>query len=155
MLFVFWDRMPVRILTIHLFAQFVIWVMIKIFLAWFFSDKSGTIFLHQYFSNINFLTDITWEGYTVTRNFEYFFRPAYLIGNFGFIYILIIAFWKKLDNDFLRRSIFVIFPFYISMLYVAQIYEYRIFSEMIPIILMPSLYILVKLLRTDEINFNS
>jgi hypothetical protein len=154
MLFVFWNRMPKKTLALHIFAQFSVWVIIKLFLAWLFIDKPGAVFQHQYFSNINFLTDITWEGYTL-RFFEYFFRPAYLIGNFGFIYLLIIAFWKKLDNVFLRRSVFVIIVFYILMLYVGQIYEYRIFSEMIPIILMPSLYIMVKLIKISEINFNS
>lgn len=154
MLFTFWNNMALKTLTLHILAQFSLWILIKIFLAWVFIDKPGAVFQHQYFANINFLTDITWEGYTL-RFFEYIFRPAYLIGNFGFIYFLIIAFWKKLDNDFLRRSTFVIIPFYILMLYVAQIYEYRIFAEMIPIILMPSIYILVKLLKFSGINFES
>jgi hypothetical protein len=151
MLIVCWNQMPAKLLGLHLFAQLSIWIVIKMFLAYLFINQPGIIFQHQYFSNILFLTNMFYE-----QHFPYYlevlFRPVYFLGNFGFIYLFVIIFWHKLDNIFLRRSVFVMIPFYISMLYVANIYEYRIFGEMIPIILMPSLYILVKLL--GEVKFD-
>jgi hypothetical protein len=150
LLFTAWGEMPKTKLFKHISAQLFIWITIKIFLARLFSSSPGEIFQNQYISNFRFLTDINYESRLPTM-VELFFRPAYLIGNFGFIYLLIIVYWKKIDNSFLRSSTLVLIPFYLVMLYAANIYEYRIFTEMIPIVLMPSLYILVRLLQEKEL----
>jgi hypothetical protein len=151
MLFVWWKKIPNKFLGFHLLAQLSIWVLIKIFLTHLFINQSGEIYQHQYFSNILFLSNMFY-----LQHFPYFmeliYRPVYFLGNFGFIYLFIIIYWHKLDNLFLRRSVFVMIPFYLSMLYVANIFEYRIFGEMIPIVLMPFLYILVKLLNNAKID---
>lgn len=150
LLFTAWGKMPKNKLFIHISAQLLIWITIKIFLARLFFSNPGHAFQNQYISNFRFLTDINYV-LRLPAIVELFFRPAFLIGNFGFIYLLIIVYWKKLDNSFLRSSTLVLIPFYLVMLCFANIYEYRIFTEMIPIVLMPSLYILVKILQEKDL----
>jgi len=79
---------------------------------------------------------------------EFIFKIAYIAGNFGFLWVLV--FFNELDT-FLKRTFLIIIPFYLSMLYVANIFEYRIFNEMIPLVLTPALYILVKKIKSSSV----
>ncbi len=151
LLFVWWKRMPRKTLFLHVFGQFIIWITIKLFLSLIFSDRYGGQFSTQLFYNLNFFSTIYYSAITAGTirlpfKIESIFKLVYILGNFGFIYLLIIIFWQKLDNIFLRRASLAIIPFYLSMLFVGLIYEYRIFGEIIPLVLMPVLYILVKII---------
>ena len=152
MLFVWWKRMPNKTLLLHLSVQFIIWVTIKLFLNLIFANQPGSQFSDQLFYNLNFFSTVYFSVTTswaikLPSKIESIFRLVYILGNFGFIYMLIIIFWQKLDNIFLRRATLAVIPFYLSMLYVGLIYEYRIFGEIIPLVLMPALYILVKIIK--------
>lgn len=114
--------------------QIFIWILIKLSLNQIFINNPGVLFQHQYIENIRFF-----------RNAG-LFHLSYIFGNFAFIWVIVAIYWKKLDNIFLKRSVLVIIPFYLSMLYVANIFEYRIFGEMIPIILTPALYLIHKII---------
>jgi hypothetical protein len=153
MILVWWKNRPVKIIATHAGVQLCIWLSIKIMLNLIFRNNPGTIFSETLQSNISFLSNIHYIQ-VLPGSIEVFFKYIFLIGNFAFIYFLILIYWKKLDNQFLRRSVIVIIPFTISMFCVACINEVRILGELIPVVLMPVLYLNVKLLKTSEISIN-
>ncbi|MES2388863.1 MAG: hypothetical protein V4543_12750 [Bacteroidota bacterium] len=134
-------------MALHFVAQLGLWFGIKIFLSYVFADVPGPVFQHQYMSNIKFFTDPYYEHRIGSKAFEMVFRLAYMVGNFAFVWLLVMFFHKHLNNLFLSRAALVIIPFFSGMLYVSNIFEYRIFGEMIPFILAPAVVILINMIR--------
>jgi len=138
-----WRTLPFRTLSAWVAVQFLIWVGVKFCLGWCFQAHSGaTLFQHQYWSNIRFMFDMTYEqqlGYS----FELLVRLAFMPGQFAFIWILPVLGWRYLQH-FLRAGLITLIIFIAMMSYVANLYESRIFLETIPWVLTPALVVLVR-----------
>jgi branched-subunit amino acid transport protein AzlD len=53
----------------------------------------------------------------------------------GFLWLPLIVLWNKIENDFVRKTAFIIPCFVTGMFVVGNIYEFRIFGELVPIFL--------------------
>jgi hypothetical protein len=73
-------------------------------------------------------------------------RYPFFLSNMGFIVIPIIFYFRLIDDHFVRRSVFVGIPFFLAMIYVADIWELRIYGELLPIMLLAFLIILEELM---------
>lgn len=122
-----------RLLTIifHCAAQFLIWMIIKTALFILFIDNPG--------SQAGF--EISSLGENVTHfadNVNYFMNLknwASFLSIFGFIWIPVLFLHGQINDQFVKRSLLVFIPQLCGMMIVANIYELRIFSEMIPVFL--------------------
>lgn len=119
---------PNRI-ALHCIAQFIIWIAIKILLARIFIDNPGEALFEKHFAdNLVFLMN--------------FGNYPYLLSSMGFIWIPTLFLYRLIPDDFVRRSIFIIIPFLLVTIYGANVFELRIFGEMIPVFLMAFLLVL-------------
>jgi hypothetical protein len=120
---------------INCFLQFIIWSIIKISLYKFYSQNPGFgYFEKQILNNLkSFL------------NFKDYF---YLFSCFGYIWIPTILFIRFIDNDFVKKSLFVIPLFLFGMMFAGGIFELRIYGELIPVVLTGFLIILKNLFIT-------
>lgn len=73
--------------------------------------------------------------------------PLFL-SNMGFIWIPVLLYFHLIKNEFVKRSVLVIFPFFIGMMLVGTIYELRIYGELIPVFLMALFLIGTELMRS-------
>jgi hypothetical protein len=130
------ERKP-KVILLHCGLQFVLWLAIKYFLYQLYSSNPGEgLFETQLLANIGFL--LTPKRY------------PFFLSNMGFILIPIVFYFRLIDNDFVRRSLFVGIPFFLAMMYVADIWELRIYGELLPIMLLAFLIILEKLMGTES-----
>jgi hypothetical protein len=150
----YWKQRANTKLRNSLIIQIAAWIIVKYILYSIFADRPGWTFHDKYMSNWQFISDPSYLKAFSDPWIEMIFRIVFLIGNFGFIWILIIKYSRLINNAFLSRAVFIIIPFYLGMLYVADIFEYRIFAEFIPIILTPVLVIIIELMR-GEIQTNN
>jgi hypothetical protein len=136
------ERLPK--IALHCGAQFIIWMAIKTVIGriylnnpgpngfeWF--DGESTI--PHYVDNIKFLTK--------PENL-----PGFL-GIMGFTWVPVLCYYKNIGNEFVQRCLWVIPPFFVGMFFVANIYELRIFADLIPVVLTPFLLILAGLIRNQ------
>jgi hypothetical protein len=137
-----------RIVTIgaHCAAQFIIWMAIKTVLAQVFVGNSGADGFEWY------------DGTGLTHyadNLRFFMSPMNypaFFSNFGFLWIPVLLYYKRIPNEFVRRSLWVIIPFFAGMFLVANIYELRLFVELVPLVLTPFFLIVIDLLKTSGRN---
>jgi len=153
MVLTLFGRIPFWQLLLHGLAQLLLWLGIKYGLDHLiFPDAPGQTYYQQYLSNWRFITDMTYEQRFALPQWEAWFRPVYLLGNFAFVWLLVIRYWNRIGSDFVARAALVLIPFTLAMLYVSNIYEYRIFGEMLPLVLTPALLIVVNLARKEAKN---
>ncbi len=129
--------------------QAVVWVVLKFVLETMFSDRPGSMFQVQYLENWKFITD---PGYL--RRFsdpwiEMIFRFVFLLGNFGFLWVLVVGYRRSIRDFFLSGALLIVPFYFLGMLYVANLFEYRIFVELVPIIVAPAILILVRIVRHE------
>ena len=152
-LLVYFKQMENRKLFFHFAAQLFLWLAVKLAVGHIFANSPGPVFITQIRNNFNFLTNPYFGSLAHNENvagsviFEVVFKIAYLVGNFGFVWILVVFHHKYLKNQFLSRAALVLIPFTGAMLIVANIYEYRIFGEMLPFILAPAIVIIANMFR--------
>ena len=127
----YYNKITFLKLSYHGILQGIIWISIKSFLYHTFSDNPGRgLFESDHLSsNISFMIN--------PFNFLYFFS------NMGFIWIFTFKFLDRIQNIFLTKSLWVILPHFLIMLFVGNIFELRIFGEMIPIVLTPLLTVIM------------
>jgi hypothetical protein len=129
----------------HCCAQLIIWVIIKAILFILFYNNPGQNGFEWYHMNSNVThlsTNISF--FSNLKNYPFFF------GNLGFIWIPVLFYYRLIKIEFVKRSLLVIFPFFIGMLFVANIDELRIFGELIPVFLIAFLIILKSYLKTQK-----
>lgn len=148
---VFWRVLPMRQMFSHLVVQISLWVGIKLFLGAYFADHSGQLFEPSLMNNVHFITQLQLYNLGL-GDLERVFRYVFLFSNFGFTYLVIIFFWNKLDDLFLRRVTFSAIPFFVSIVFVGNLFEFRLFGELIPFVLMPAIYILTKMIAGYKAN---
>jgi hypothetical protein len=131
------DRQSLKHVALHTLVQILLWFGIKAGLWWTFHEHASTmLYQNKLMDNIHYLSD--WN---------------HLIGiasNFGFLWLIVLPFLGKLNNSFVRRSLFVLLIYTIGMFYVGNIYELRIFGEMIPVVLL-SFIVLIQSLSEDHV----
>lgn len=125
----------------HCAAQFVIWMSIKIVLERIYAGNPGPL-------------GFEWmDGSGVPHhvdNLRHFAKPSNLpamMSVMAYLWIPVVCHHRRIGDEFLRRALWVIPPFFCGMFFVANIYELRIFAELIPLVLTPFLLILIGLVR--------
>jgi len=124
-------------ILIHVALQFVIWISIKYILHLMFSGNPGEgLFEPQFGANIQFLlTPKRWP---------------FFLSNMGFCWLLVVTRWRYIQDTFARRSLLVSIPFLIGMCIVGDLWELRIYGELIPVFLLGSLLILIELVKDKD-----
>lgn len=118
---------------LHCVAQFALWGMIKYLLYQLYTNNPGPEFFEtKLMTNIDFL--ITPKRYPL------------LLANMGFILIPVLFYHRLVEEEFVKRSLLVVFPFFLGMMLVANIGELRIYGELIPVVLVAFLLILKQLI---------
>ena len=124
--FVYWDRMPRRAFLLHLAAQLAIVVAVKAALF--------VVYRHNPENFVSFHDRSTGIA-RVILNLRFLAMPAALT-MFGFMWLpFLVALWR-LRDPFFRRAVWVIPPFVAGMMVVGNIFEFRIFTELLPIMTM-------------------
>ncbi len=122
LLLVWIGRIPTSEIFRHCYLQFIIWVGIKLGLYWLYLNNPGKgLFEGHLITNLKFLA-----------NPEHY---PFLASIFGFTWIPVAACYKRIKAPFVKRSLYLVIPFILPMIYVGNIYELRIYGELSPIIL--------------------
>ncbi|PJZ45489.1 hypothetical protein CH361_10710 [Leptospira brenneri] len=121
----------------------VLWGGIKVFLNLFFAEKIGDVYQDQYWSNFKFLTSTMYEIQNPSF-FELYYRTAYLM----FPILLVSPLFFKRNISILplriRKTLPVGWLLLVIYFYTANIYEYRIFTEFLPLYSLPLMIVLKK-----------
>ncbi len=123
-------------IIIHILSQALIWVEIKYYLY------------HLYIANGG---DAFWQTH-LSENFNLLMTPrAYpqFLSNFGYLWIPTLAFWRIIPDQFVKRTVWLIPLFFLGMFFIGNMYELRIYGELIPVVLTAFLLILKELFRRD------
>jgi hypothetical protein len=86
-----------RTIALHCGVQLVIWMAIKYSLYLIYAPNAGQPF----------------QG-GVTVNMHIFTMPSYyffILSNMGFLWIPTLLFWRRVEDDYVKRLLFVIVPF--------------------------------------------
>ncbi|MCW7503761.1 hypothetical protein [Leptospira paudalimensis] len=127
----------------------IIWVSIKLLLKYLFSMKGGEVYQDQYWSNIEFFLSIPYE----IKN-PIFFEPYYRFSFLIFPILLMFPLFRKQNVSILplriRKTLPIGLVILLIFLYTANIYEYRIFTEFLPIFILPITMIIVQFIQYGE-----
>jgi hypothetical protein len=138
MLFLYWGRLPVRRLRLHLMAQCFLWLGIKLLLRWWFAANPGAGSHENHFhENVLFFAALF--GREDHFYGFYWARAMRRLLVFGGIWALIPLGWKNTPEP-ARRLMWIVPICFGGMIVVGVIYEVRIFGELIPILAVPALY---------------
>ena len=102
----------------HCLAQFAIWCLVKYSLSALYGGSPH------------------WVHWT--RNFYLLRVPStypIMLSVFGYTWLLVVLGFRRIQDDFVRRSLYVVPIFFAGMFIVAQIYELRLYGELIPVVL--------------------
>lgn len=127
----------------RVFILLFLWAGIKLILNYVFINKSGVTYQDQVWSNLSFFTSTMYEIQNPSF-FEGYYRIAFLI----FPLILVSPFFIESNRRMLplrlRRILPVGWVVLLIYLYTANIYEYRIFTEFLPLFSLPLMIIIRK-----------
>ncbi|MDD5550607.1 MAG: hypothetical protein PHS34_04980 [Candidatus Omnitrophica bacterium] len=118
-------------IAFHCFLQLVIWLAIKYFLYRLYAANPGPgLFeINNIDINVSHLTrNVAWL--LNLRNY-----PIVFFKSMGFIWVPTLLGYSLIKDEFIKRSLWVVFPFLGGMMFVANIYELRIYGEIIPLVL--------------------
>ena len=131
-------RLPAGWLTLHLLAQSLLWLGIKLLLnRWFAGNHGQGTFENHFHENLVFFSTLVGYPDTITH-FPWSWSIRRVL-TFGGIWALIPLGWKNTPAP-ARRLLWVALPFFAGMLVVGRFSEARIFGELIPILAVPALY---------------
>lgn len=128
---------------VSMFLFIITWLIIKYFLHIEFSSNpaeqiGGNLFLNKVSENIQFLQDLLkLDKFYIMRIFS-----------FGGIWLFIYTIKDELD-DFSKRMLLIIPVFLLIMFFVGNLQEVRIYSELVPIFIIPGYQLLRKYLITN------
>ncbi len=127
-------RQPLRTVARHAAVQSLLWLGIKTFLYWLYAGNPGFGLIEVQFWN----------------NFGRLAEPAALLlflSNWGFVWVPVAVAPGLIGDAFVRRSLWVIAPFFAIMSVAGVITELRIYGELIPVLL-PAFWLIVRSLFT-------
>lgn len=133
-----YGRMERRPFALHIFAQIMLVVAVKLWLFYIFRNNTGAGMISL--SNDTLLGGLpsSMESsriYTNIMFFTQFNNFVYMISFMGFLWLPLIFLWKKIDNEFVYRTLYATPIFIGGMFLVAYFMEFRVFGELVPIFL--------------------
>lgn len=131
-----YKQMKRRPFAMHIMTQVALAVAIKFWLAYLFRNNPGAgmyslLDLHQG-SPSTLQSSRLYINATLFQHWDTF---VYMTSFMGFLWLPLIFSLDKITNDFVRRTLWVIPVFIASMFVVGNIYEFRIYAELVPIFL--------------------
>lgn len=126
-------------LILYIILLFVIWISIKVFLHAVIPNP-GQVFYYKLDFNFNYI-----KTHDLIRWIQL------LCGTLLILIIPILIFLKRLKKYSFVNILFVLLLFYIAMLVIGKIFEYRIFSENIPLIIFTNVVLCFDLFAPGKI----
>jgi hypothetical protein len=121
-----WGREARRTLLLHAGAQLAIWLAIKVGLYALYADNTVPEYCDIWSSfklsigfNIDFSTWAGWSGLTSV---------------YAFLWIPLLVVYRRIPHPELRRGLWVVPIFHVVMFIPGEIYELRIYMEMLPLV---------------------
>ncbi len=136
-IFVSFGKISHKELITHSAVQIGIWVGIKFFLSMVFQGNPGP----------GIYEDHLWENLQAFLEME---SHVGFISCMGFLWFPVILFFRDLEDDFLKKSLWMAVLFFMGMMLVGNITELRIFGELVPIVVTSFLVILQKKFFTSQ-----
>jgi hypothetical protein len=127
-----------RIFVLHTVGQIMLVVAIKLWLAYIFRDNPGA---GMYSLDENILQKgmpDTIQSSRMYLNAMLFMRWNSFVNMtsfMGFLWLPLIFLWNKINDKFVRNTAFIIPCFVAGMFVVGNLFEFRIFGELVPIFL--------------------
>ncbi len=130
-----------RSLLPHLGVHAAIWGVVKVLMSMLYGGNPGTAFE---------LYHVGTQTLHLTTNIQLLVAPLSLLlilSNFGFAWVIVVAFWKRVDDRFTRKAIWVIPPYLLLTFIAGNMNEIRVFGELMPLVLVPALSIAMSFIR--------
>lgn len=136
-----WGKWRRPQLLSHVAVQIVIWLAVKFVMGSVYQDNPGQTFEYYHIgtqvphwrTNLNVLAN--WPHLVL------------VLSTFGFIWIAIPAGWKRLQDSFPRRALWVVAPYIAMILAIGNLNEIRVLGELLPFVVVPALLIASSYLR--------
>ena len=125
-----------RKIIIHLGAQILLWTAIKYCLYMLYRANPGSEFF---------------QGH-IQQNLGFLMNPAaypLFFSNLGYLWVPVLMCRRLIPDHFARRSVLVIYPYFLGMFVIGNMYELRIYGELIPLVLTALLLIVKELLGKE------
>lgn len=133
-----YNQMERRPFALHIFAQVVIVVAIKLWLTYLFRNNSGAG-MYSLDSNLSQqglpYTLQSSRLYINAMLFQHWDSFVYMTSFMGFLWLPLFFSWNKINNGFVRNTLWVIPGFIASIFVVGNLHEFRIYGELVPIFL--------------------
>jgi hypothetical protein len=117
-------------IALHLGAQTLLWIAVKLLLSYAYQDNTGDLLQIHAWKNVQ---RIFFATETATAGGLYGWVTLATV--FGFLWVPVLLFRQWIRNDFVRSTLLVIPFFAAGMMAVGVITEIRIFGELIPVVL--------------------
>jgi|LAHU01.1.fsa_nt_gb hypothetical protein len=131
-----WGTEPRRSVGMHLRLQLILWIAAKAALFAAYRGNPGSELVQAHVrQNLEFLSN--------PRAWPLFFS------NLGYLWLPVLLFRRRIPDRFLRRAALAVYPYAIGMFLVGNMYELRIYGELIPLVL-PAFLLLVRELAEEE-----
>jgi hypothetical protein len=125
-------RMGFRALLMHTLAQLAVWGLLKYLLFISFDHLAGDMYVDTLSTNLAYLLNVvTFKGNS----------PLWLT-IFGLVWIPGITRWRNMPS-FVRRLFLVLIPAFAALLAAGEIWETRIFTELVLILVTPTVILLL------------
>jgi len=128
-------KRPLPQIGMHVGAQAVIWIAIKLILWSAFSGNRGGGFI------LNVIEHNTTSG----------IWNLFILSSIGYAWIPVLLMRHRIADPFFSRAVLVFYPFMAAMLFVGRLDEVRIYGELIPVFLMGAILILKDGFREDQL----
>ena len=125
-----WGTEPRRAVGMHLRLQLSLWTAAKALLFAAYRGNPGSEFVQAH----------------VWQNLEFLSNPSawpLFFSNLGYLWLPVLLFRRRIPDRFLRRAALAVYPYAIGMFLVGNMYELRIYGELIPLVL-PAFLLLVR-----------
>jgi hypothetical protein len=132
---------PAKVLG-HCTAQAALWLAAKGVLYELYQSNPGQNFVQRYHEG----TNVTHLSTNVDFLLHLSNYPL-LLSMFGFAWIPVIVYRSHIRDPFVRRSLAVLLPFFAMTMYAGNIYEMRLYGELIPVVLAAALVVIQALSR--------
>lgn len=130
------EKNKIAPVLLHCTAQAVIWLSVKMWLAFLYGNNPGP----GYFVNF-FYVNLAVAANPV--------NIARIASSFGFVWVAVVFYFKLITDEFVKRSLAVVVPFFMGMFIAGNITELRIYGEMLPVVLSAFLLIANNLLQAE------
>lgn len=120
----------IRTITFHVLLQFLLWLLIKVGLYGMYIDNVGAGLFERY--------HVGTQVSHLSSNLQVLAEPLHLItilSSFGFLWLFVVFRYSTIQNQFVRNSLKVFWPYCVGMLLVANINELRIWGELFPYVI--------------------